>query len=173
VEDVPAYEWKTPLQRGIQFMKRHRDVMFSDNSELAPISMIITNLAANAYDGEPDLWLALVNMVENMPKFIRTSRPRIPNPADPAEDYADKWAKNPALEQNFWRWHRALKADLAKLPEILGTDKLDRIIRSILRIELTQDELEELVGRSDMAVPAIVKTTPPLVMPSAPRPWGQ
>ena len=28
VEDVPAYEWKTPLQRSIQMLKRHRDVMF-------------------------------------------------------------------------------------------------------------------------------------------------
>ena len=27
VDDVPPYEWKTPLQRSIQIMKRHRDVM--------------------------------------------------------------------------------------------------------------------------------------------------
>ena len=31
VEDVPAYEWKTPLQRSIQLLKRHRDVMFQEN----------------------------------------------------------------------------------------------------------------------------------------------
>ena len=40
VEDVPTYELKTPLQQSIQLLKRHRDAMFADNPELAPISMI-------------------------------------------------------------------------------------------------------------------------------------
>jgi len=35
VEDVPPYEWKTPLQRSIQILKRHRDVMFKGKAELA------------------------------------------------------------------------------------------------------------------------------------------
>ena len=46
VEEVPPYEWKTPLQRSIQLLKRHRDVMFQRNPAMAPISMIITNLFA-------------------------------------------------------------------------------------------------------------------------------
>ena len=54
IEDVPPYDWKTTLQQSIQILKRHRDVMFDETPELAPISMIITNLAANAYDGESD-----------------------------------------------------------------------------------------------------------------------
>lgn len=28
VDDLPAYKWKTPLQRCVQILKRHRDVMF-------------------------------------------------------------------------------------------------------------------------------------------------
>ena len=36
VEDVPTYELKTPLQRAIQLLKRHRDVMFADNPDVAP-----------------------------------------------------------------------------------------------------------------------------------------
>ena len=51
VDDVPPYEWKTPLQRSIQILKRHRDVMFQKNPGVGPISMIITNLAAYAYAG--------------------------------------------------------------------------------------------------------------------------
>ncbi len=35
VEDVPPYEWKTPLQRSIQILKRHRDVMFRENANEA------------------------------------------------------------------------------------------------------------------------------------------
>jgi hypothetical protein len=53
-EDVPTYELKTPLQRAIQLLKRHRDVMFVDNLDVAPISMILTNLAGHAYGGEAE-----------------------------------------------------------------------------------------------------------------------
>ena len=81
VEDVPAYEWKTPLQRSIQMLKRHRDVMFEENPELAPISMILTNLATHAYNGEPDIFTAVTGIVERMPSFIRAGWPRVPNPS--------------------------------------------------------------------------------------------
>jgi len=102
VEDVPPYEWKTPLQRSIQLLKRHRDVMFRDIPRVGPISMIITNLAAHAYGGEGDLFSALTNIVGRMTEYVNPTRPRVPNPADPAEDYADKWAQDPTLEDNFW-----------------------------------------------------------------------
>ena len=36
-------------------LKRHRDTMFRHKLDVAPISMIITNLAAHAYGGETDL----------------------------------------------------------------------------------------------------------------------
>ena len=93
VEDVPAYEWKTPLQRSIQLLKRHRDVMFQENPVLAPISMILTNLATHSYNGESDIFTAVTGIVDRMPSFIRAERPRVPNPADPGEDYADKWTR--------------------------------------------------------------------------------
>ena len=115
VEDVPPYEWKTTLQRSIQILKRHRDVMFFDAPEIAPISMVITNLAAQAYEGETDLAVSLQNIVAKMPEFVRSEKPQVPNPANPAEDYADKWAKDARLEKSFWEWHSALRADMAKL----------------------------------------------------------
>ena len=59
IDDVPTWERRTPLQRTIQILKRHRDVRFKDNCEFAPISMIITTLAAQAYQGEEDLYEAL------------------------------------------------------------------------------------------------------------------
>jgi hypothetical protein len=84
VEDVPPYEWKTPLQRSIQILKRHRDVMFRENRGAAPISMIITHLAAHAYGGEIDLGAALTNIVENMPRYREsheTARPQSRRPS--------------------------------------------------------------------------------------------
>jgi hypothetical protein len=173
VEDVPPYEWKTPLQRSIQILKRHRDVMFYDNKDLAPISMIITNLAARAYEGETDLGLSIMSIVEKMPNFVRSVSPYVPNPADPAEDYADKWRKDPELERNFWLWHNAVSADLGKLPSLLESSRLDREVSAIFRVDLTRDELESLKPKRENSVPAVVKPTPTLIISSAPRPWGK
>jgi len=172
VEDVPPYEWKTPLQRSIQILKRHRDVMFRENPGVAPISMIITNLAAHAYAGEADVWSALTNIVERLPQYVNPTRPRVPNPADPAEDYADKWARNPALEDNFWLWHTQVKVDIARLPAVLSGNRLASNIRSTFRVELTQEEIGRFQPADYPATPAIVRLAPALHVPTAPRPWG-
>ncbi len=52
---VPTYALKTPLQESVQILKRHRDFMFIKRPDLKPISMIITTLAARAYQGESNL----------------------------------------------------------------------------------------------------------------------
>jgi hypothetical protein len=161
VEDVPAYEWKTPLQRSIQLLKRHRDVMFQENPELAPISMILTNLATHSYNGESDIFTAVTGIVDRMPSFIRAGRPRVPNPADPAEDYADKWSKEPQLEQNFWSWHMQAKADLARLPSV----------RQMFRLDLTQEQLRQFQS-APISVRSVSYAAPAITITSAPKPWG-
>jgi hypothetical protein len=172
VEDVPPYEWKTPLQRSIQILKRHRDVMFHENPGVAPISMIITNLAAQAYAGEAEVWSALTNIVDRLPRYVNPTRPRVPNPADPAEDYADKWARNPSLEDNFWLWHTQVKVDIARLPAVLSGSRLASDIRSTFRVELTQEEIGRFQPGDHPATPVIVRSAPVLYIPTAPRPWG-
>ncbi len=171
VEDVPPYEWKTTLQRSIQILKRHRDVMFIDDCDLAPISMIITNLAARAYEGERELPEALWHIIEGMPRFVRSSRPFVPNPADPAEDYADKWNKDDRLRQNFWNWHAAVRADMQKLQSFLRGGSLRDDVRAMFAVDLTDEELRRLRPRgTDVVVPA--RPAPSLIIPSAARPWG-
>lgn len=172
VEAVPPYEWKTPLQMSIQILKRHRDVMFRDDPGGGPISMIITNLAAHAYEGETDLALALTNIVDRMPQFVNPTRPRVPNPADPAEDYADKWASNPVLEQNFWWWLTQVKADVAKLSTSIGTRRVAAEVLAAFRVELTADELRTFGAPEQSVAPTFVSVAPVVHIPSAPRPWG-
>jgi len=173
VEDVPPYEWKTPLQLAIQILKRHRDVLFRDEPELAPISMILTNLAARAYNGETDIGMALANIVEKMPTLVRAQRPRVPNPADPFEDYADNWATNPELEKSFWEWHVAVKTDLGRLATALRAQNVQGAVERAFDVTLTQQELRALGSNGTSSAPSvIVKTAPALVISSGPRPWG-
>lgn len=125
VDQVPAFEWKTPLQRCVQILKRHRDMMFKDNPEDKPISMIITTLCAHAYGGEADIGVALQTILRQMPYHVRPVTPRVPNPTNPAEDFADKWREDSTRERNFWLWHKQASADIAT---ILGLEA-----RAVLR----------------------------------------
>jgi len=171
VEEVPPYEWNTTLQQSIKLMKRHRDVRFSDPkvADLAPISMIITNLAARAYGGEADLRVALGRIVELMTGFIREERPRVPNPADPAEDYADKWRLDPRLEESFYEWHDALKSDLAALSQAIDEGKAGQVVKKLFAVELTEDELREIEkgrrGGPAIITSGLLKETGPAVAP--------
>ena len=58
------------MQRIVQILKRHRDVMFKDDKD-KPISIIITTLAANAYKGEDSLLEGLVNVISCMEPTIK------------------------------------------------------------------------------------------------------
>jgi hypothetical protein len=68
MESVPDQLVRTPLQRAIQILKRHRDMWFAGTQveDVKPISMIITTLAALLYENEADVYSALKNIVEKL-----------------------------------------------------------------------------------------------------------
>jgi hypothetical protein len=166
VDDVPVYEWKTPLQRAIQILKRHRDVVFRERPDAKPISMIVTTLAAHAYGGEADLYKAIVNIIDGMPDYIRDREPRIPNPVNPAEDFADQWRKDPKRERGFWEWHAQVKADVGHMIKPGGPDVFKRLIER--RFSLTLSE-EKIRGVLPEAAAASVAPTVHIRTPA--RPW--
>lgn len=113
VEEVPDHSVKTPLQRTVQILKRHRDIWFDMVSpgtyipDDKPISIIITTLAAHAYEGEKDLQEALQNIVRKMPNYIERGYDGVAyvcNPVDPLENFADKWQEHPSRKVCFMDW---------------------------------------------------------------------
>jgi len=172
IDDVPSYEWKTPLQRCIQIEKRHRDVMFRDEPELKPISMIITNLSTQAYDGEQDVFVALQTIVRKMPDYVRPTRPRVANPADPREDYADKWAKDRRLEENFWKWHAQFTADVTKLSDQIGERALSSTVQHAFRLDLSDEQMRTIYSQTRSVAPTIVRSAPIVQIVNAPKPWS-
>ncbi|OJW82290.1 MAG: nucleotidyltransferase [Bacteroidetes bacterium 46-16] len=120
VKPVPKYQLnKLPLQRAVQILKRHRDMMFNGDQH-KPISIIITTLAARIYSKETDVISALVNVVgeldttieerydERLGRYVKW----IPNPVNPLENFADKWAEYPEKERNFYMWVKQLRHDI-------------------------------------------------------------
>lgn len=114
VEEIPQYRVKTPLQGAIQILKRHRDIEFR-NKDGRPISIIVTTLAAHAYQQENTLSGALESILRNMDQYIedRQDEVWISNPADPTENFAEKWNEEPELEESFRSWLAKARSDFA------------------------------------------------------------
>lgn len=171
VDKVPAYQWKTPLQRSIQLLKRHRDVMFKHSPDLKPISMIVTTLAARSYRGEEHLPEAISSILERMPSWVKPKHPRVENPVNPAEDFADKWNENDQLEQNFWKWHTQAQADFRNLRGLRSTNQLQEFLERKFRIPLSLQRAKELLNQhlDDVGAEIVIPT---VYISSGPKPWG-
>lgn len=120
VNPVPKYnKEKLPLQRVVQILKRHRDIMFNGDED-KPISIIITTLASRGYTKETSIIDALTNVVSNMRNFIESRYDLnagrmvkwIPNPVNPEENFADKWVEHPQREKNFYKWLDQVEYDV-------------------------------------------------------------
>lgn len=129
VAPVPKYyEEKAPLQRVVQLMKRHRDIIFDGDEDDKPISIIITTLAAKAYNDETGLLSALHHIARTMTSYIEGTPGNrvVRNPVNPSENFADKWKPENKKEENFYKWVNKLQADVDKLIDTIGKgqDKL-------------------------------------------------
>jgi hypothetical protein len=138
VEDVPMWRVKTTLQRAVQLLKRHRDVYFQDDQDDKPISIIITTLAAKAYDNSPDLHEALSNIVVGMKQHIefRDGVYWVPNPVNLAENFADKWERYPARGRKFFGWLERVERDLTIFAKAAGIDSVAESLASGFGAEL-------------------------------------
>lgn len=170
IDSLPYYQWKTPLQQAIQLLKRHRDTMFKDNEECKPISVIITTLAAKAYNGETDLASALANILARMGDYINGAAPLVHNPVNPVEDFADKWYDEGSaeykLQENFYKWLYQARADFkalcAKYDSQLVVEAADRG----LDVQLDGSSVARALGLS-----AAVSRPTRQIRASDPKPW--
>lgn len=139
VNDVPDFYVKSPLQRTIQLLKRHRDIYYYRNktiSKYKPASIIITSLAAKIVKNTPARTLEevlpyIVNGIADYATLLQGKVPEarvvgetrnfiykqesqwyIPNPVDPADNYADSWSDETA--KAFFDWTEAVKRDLSE-----------------------------------------------------------
>lgn len=170
IDSLPYYQWKTPLQQAIQLLKRHRDTMFKDHEDSKPISVIINTLAAKAYNGEADLASALTNILSRMGDYINANVPLVPNPVNPAEDFADKWYDEGSaqykLQENFYKWLYQARADFKAL---CAKDNSQLVVEAAdrgLDVNLNTTSVSLALGLS-----AAVITPTKEIYASDPKPW--
>jgi hypothetical protein len=162
VDELPAYRWKSPLQRCVQLLKRHRDVFFSDDQDGKPASIIITTLSARAYQGEANIADALETILTTMGTLVNPTSPRVPNPVNPVEDFADKWSEPAArhhnLEAKFWQWLRQAQIYF----EAIGKERKPELI-----VEMARNNLGASLNAKDLSTKLGIVPTSGLLKPAA------
>jgi hypothetical protein len=160
VEPFPVYGVaKGILRRTVQLLKRHRDVHFREIVEdIAPISIIITTLAARSYeycvknfsfDSGLDVLIATIRL---MPHFI--DRPFVngrriyivANETTIGENFAERWNTEPARARAFYGWHAKALADFEALPNLEGMDVMAKSLEGSLGSTVVRKVID---GRTD------------------------
>jgi hypothetical protein len=124
--NVPS-KHKYPLQRAVQLLKRHRDSFFDGDPDAAR-SILLTTLAAQAYEGQESLTLALDGIVDGILAFVSASTgiPQVPNPTNARENFAAGW--NTETYPQFVRYVHSMRQHLDRL--MLG-EGIDRMTKSL------------------------------------------
>jgi hypothetical protein len=124
---VPS-QYKYPLQRIVQMMKRHRDRFFDGDNDAAR-SIVLTTLALSFYRGEQSLRDGLDKILNGILYAIDTCQGilPVPNPSNPAENFSDSWTSKSYSDfvvyiRNFrQQLDRLARADgIASVNEVLG-----------------------------------------------------
>jgi len=127
IEDIQDYEVRTPLQRLIQILKRHRDIQYADDED-KPISIIISTLAATLYQSEPTILEALLSIVPRMRLELQRNKRGaiwwVPNPVNPKENFADRWEQTPRKADIFFEWLNRVEAEHRNLLTDNGFSKV-------------------------------------------------
>jgi len=125
VEDLKRRKQKTVLQKAIQILKRHRNIMFDNGDEKhKPISILITTLAAQAYQGQGNLYDTICDIIKYSLNIVNSAGQevcRIQNPSMPEESFTDKWKKDSMYKEQFIKWLNRAAEDFASLE---GLDKV-------------------------------------------------
>lgn len=140
IEEVPVWEVKTVLQRTVQYVRRHRDLSYGDDSDdLSPASILVTTLVARCYQGEQSIAEALRGVALRIHGHlhVRDGKLWVPNPTDDhlpeaeRENLARAMVGDTRRAGRFELWIRSLCADLAGLRETKGPALRTLIAKSI------------------------------------------
>lgn len=175
VDEVPLYERKNPLQKVIQLLKRHRDVMFMNQPDSKPISVIITTLAANAYQGSHTLEDTLREVLDGLNKFVAANTDVVNNPVNPEENFADRWSMpenaNLQLQHNFNSWVATVNRDFQLLLRDERTTILNEALQQSFNVSLPINKIESYLGLGAASISPSAISAPRQIIDTPARPW--
>ncbi len=111
------------------------------HQQIRPISVILTTLAAHSYEGEETIADALFAILTKMDQFIlrdHYDNAVIPNPTDPAENFADKWIDHPEREEAFYAWLGQAREDFQQAAELADRLRIQHLLECASSEHLAQ-----------------------------------
>jgi hypothetical protein len=128
VKEIELPFVRTPLQKAVQILKRHRDVFCADrDAQYSPSSVIITTLCGLTYKsemnyalGDGNVYEAISNMLQGFPFFMQRNYEggyKLPNPSYTVENFLSKWNDDENYAKEFSAWIKKASDDILVNPE--------------------------------------------------------
>jgi hypothetical protein len=132
IPDQEAAEDKATLKRAVQLLKRWRDIRYEKQPDVAPISMVLTTLAALNYEGQGSVSRAISDILDRIVTLIGSRSPRIIvlNPAHTDEDLSERW-ENPVQYAAFVTGIRELHRLWADLMAMSGIQNVTKALEKL------------------------------------------
>lgn len=139
-ENLPSndYENKKPLQRGVQLIKRYRDIYFQKDDTFKTSSIVLTTIAGQFYNGEESIYLTVENIVNRILLHTRnmSGRIKVVNPVNSEEDFTDKWENEPGYYRAFKAFSEHLYKEWQELKKENGVIPEGKILKGLFGDEL-------------------------------------
>jgi hypothetical protein len=173
---------KETLKLAVQLFKRWRDLYYAKGDpKLAPISIVLTTLAADTYKGERSVSKALESILRGIIRLIDESRRkgekrlRVENFSNPAEDLSERWDSNQAAYAAFEkgirafgdRWSRLLVRDGGvdgELKELFGEP-----VATVLKKRASQFQELRSKGKLGISPSGAIATVSAAIIPARPN----
>jgi hypothetical protein len=184
-EPIPAQQAageKNKLQLTVQLIKRWRDVYYADQGpDLAPISIVLTTLAADVYRGEPSVSDTLTSALSGIVELIEVSgrageeHLRVWNPSNRAEDLSERWDANRAAYEAFERGIRDFHRDWSQLVARGGNvnAQLEALfgepVKTVLKKRATRLQESRLAGKLGVTASGVIVPAASSVIPARPN----
>ncbi|VTR97573.1 nucleotidyltransferase domain-containing protein [Tuwongella immobilis] len=173
VPNPEPYHLKKPLKRAVQLLKRWRDMQFHGREELVTPSIVLTQLAADFYDGDPAPYEAVQIIIDRMHALFAVECPVVKNPVNDQEIISEKWQSKPECFEAFKLAIADLRDRWQKLPELKGVPVIAKELEALFgdpAVEAIQDAfapIEVARSNSTLHVSRDTRMLVPASLPSA------
>lgn len=170
VDPAPVYRSKSPLQQVVQLLKRHRDVIFADNCDAKPVSIILTTVAGLAYRRGESLAETMTRVLAALEQVCASNTDEILNPVNEDENFADRWERADCahlrLKHNFHAWVAQARRDFGEVLAGTNPQRQVEVASDALGVTLTE-AVRQRLGVASPA-PSIRRVT---LAAAPPPPW--
>lgn len=165
-ESVPE---KAILKRLVQLLKRWRDLKYRNDLCNAPISMVLTTLAAAHYQGQLSVADALSDVLAKIVQLTETSAPRIYvlNPANSKEDLSERW-NDPAQYRAFVKGIRELHQQWHAVVTAKGIPNLARQLLNLFGEPVNMAITKQAKGVQTMRAQSALRASSAGLLSTAP-----